>query len=118
MAYMFGTPYSPALHVVERYRLIDYAEAKAAIARTSRENVHADAAAAGRDHHSLAGMSFGRWRQQLAIMLAVKWMAEGVTIQQVAFDLGYESVPSFVNMFRKALGTPPGRYMAERHPGS
>ena len=64
------------------------------------------------------GMSFGRWRQQLAIMLAVKWMAEGVTLQQVAFDLGYESAPSFVNMFRKALGTPPGRYMAERHPGS
>jgi AraC-like DNA-binding protein len=62
------------------------------------------------------GMSFGRWRQQLGIMLAVKWMAEGATIQQVASDLGYESVPSFVTMFRKALGTPPGRYMAERHP--
>ena len=63
------------------------------------------------------GMSFGRWRQQLGIMLAVKWMAEGTTIQQVASDLGYESVPSFVTMFKKALGTPPGRYMAERHPG-
>lgn len=64
------------------------------------------------------GMSFGRWRQQLAIMLAVKWMAEGATIQQVALDLGYESVSSFVNMFRKALGAPPGRYMAERYLGS
>jgi AraC-like DNA-binding protein len=63
------------------------------------------------------GMSFGRWRQQLGIMLAVKWMAEGATIQQVTSDLGYESVPSFVTMFRRALGTPPGRYMAERHPG-
>lgn len=63
------------------------------------------------------GMSFGRWRQQLAVLLAVKWMAEGATIQQVAFDLGYESVPSFVSMFKKALGTPPGRYMAERYPG-
>ncbi len=30
---------------------------------------------------------------------------------------GYESVPSFVTMFRKALGTSPGRYMAERHAG-
>jgi AraC-like DNA-binding protein len=35
------------------------------------------------------GMSFGRWRQQLAIMLAVKWMADGATIRQVASDLGY-----------------------------
>jgi AraC-like DNA-binding protein len=42
-------------------------------------------------------------------------MAEGTTIQQVASDLGYESVPSFVTMFKKALGTPPGRYTAERH---
>ncbi|MFV0623795.1 AraC family transcriptional regulator [Sphingomonas sp. ac-8] len=61
------------------------------------------------------GMSFGRWRQQLAIVLAVQWMAGGASIQQVAADLGYESVPSFVTMFRKALGTSPGRYMAERH---
>jgi AraC-like DNA-binding protein len=63
------------------------------------------------------GMSFGRWRQQLGIMLAVKWLAGGASIQQVAAGLGYESVPSFVTMFRKALGTSPGRYMAERHSG-
>ncbi len=64
------------------------------------------------------GMSFGRWRQQLSIMLAVKWLAGGASIQRVADDLGYESVPSFVTMFRKALGTSPGRYMAERHAGA
>jgi AraC-like DNA-binding protein len=61
------------------------------------------------------GMSFGRWRQQLCVVLAVKWLAGGASIQQVAGDLGYESVPSFVTMFRKVLGTSPGRYMAERH---
>jgi AraC-like DNA-binding protein len=63
------------------------------------------------------GMSFGRWRQQLNVMLAIKWLAGGVSIQQVAANLGYGSIPSFVTMFRKALGTPPGRYMAERHVG-
>jgi AraC-like DNA-binding protein len=63
------------------------------------------------------GMSFGRWRQQLGVMLAVQWLAGGASIQQVAGDLGYESVPSFVTMFRKTLGTSPGRYMAERHSG-
>jgi AraC-like DNA-binding protein len=64
---------------------------------------------------SETGMSFGRWRQQIAIVLAVKWMAGGASIQTVAADLGYESIPSFVTMFRKALGTSPGRYMTERH---
>jgi AraC-like DNA-binding protein len=60
------------------------------------------------------GMAFGRWRQQLNIMLALRWLADGATVQQVAIDLGYENSGSFVAMFRKALGTSPGRYMAER----
>jgi AraC-like DNA-binding protein len=60
------------------------------------------------------GMSFGRWRQQLGIILAIQRMAEGASVQQVACDLGYESVGSFVTMFRKALGTSPGRYMSGR----
>jgi AraC-like DNA-binding protein len=60
------------------------------------------------------GMSFGRWRQQLQLMLAVKWLGTGSSVQQVADDLGYESAGGFVTMFRKALGTSPGRYMAER----
>jgi len=61
------------------------------------------------------GMSFSRWRRQLGVMLAVKWLASGASIQAVAHDLGYESIPSFVTMFRKATGVSPGRYMAERH---
>jgi len=38
MVDMFGTPQSPALHVVERYRLVDYDEAKDAIERNAKEN--------------------------------------------------------------------------------
>jgi AraC-like DNA-binding protein len=41
-------------------------------------------------------------------------MAKGASVKQVAIDLGYESVGSFVTMFRKALGTSPGRYMSGR----
>ena len=36
---LYGTPYSKALHVVERYRLIDYAQAREALERNSRENI-------------------------------------------------------------------------------
>jgi len=34
----FGTPYSEAMHLVERYRLIDYEEGRQAAARSEREN--------------------------------------------------------------------------------
>jgi hypothetical protein len=34
----FGTPYTPALHVVERYRLLDYEIAKEALERNAKEN--------------------------------------------------------------------------------
>jgi hypothetical protein len=38
MVDMYGTPYSKALHVVERYRLLDYEAAKTAIEREARVN--------------------------------------------------------------------------------
>ncbi|WP_342763983.1 helix-turn-helix transcriptional regulator [Polyangium sorediatum] len=60
------------------------------------------------------GLSFGRWRQQLHIILALQKLSRGATVQSVALDLGYESASSFVTMFRKALGTSPARYMASR----
>ena len=38
MVDMFGTPYTNALHVVERYRLLDYEAAKDALQRDAKEN--------------------------------------------------------------------------------
>jgi hypothetical protein len=38
MVDMYGTPHSPDLHVTERYRLIDYADAKGAFERNAKEN--------------------------------------------------------------------------------
>ncbi|MFZ6655070.1 AraC family transcriptional regulator [Undibacterium sp. TJN19] len=57
------------------------------------------------------GMSFGRWRRQLHILLALQWMARGATVQDVADGLGYENASNFVVMFRKVLGETPGRYL-------
>jgi hypothetical protein len=37
---VYGTPYTPALHVVERDRLIDYEAAKEVLERAAKENVH------------------------------------------------------------------------------
>ncbi len=38
---MYGTPFSDKLHVVERYRLVDYDQAKDSIERNDKENIHA-----------------------------------------------------------------------------
>lgn len=60
------------------------------------------------------GMTFGRWRQQLHILIALQRLAAGTSVQHVSDALGYESVSAFITMFRKALGKPPGRYIAEQ----
>jgi hypothetical protein len=39
MVDMYGTPYTEALHVVERYRLLDYEAAKEGFERDAKENV-------------------------------------------------------------------------------
>jgi hypothetical protein len=44
-----GAPYSEALHVIERYRLIDGEAAKEAAERAERENVHVPADSATGD---------------------------------------------------------------------
>ncbi|WP_431260593.1 AraC family transcriptional regulator [Roseateles chitinivorans] len=60
------------------------------------------------------GMSFGRWRRQLHLLLALQWLAKGAAVQDVSEGLGYENASNFVVMFRKALGESPGRYLATR----
>lgn len=60
------------------------------------------------------GMSFGHWRRQLHVILALRRLSAGETVQTVALDLGYESASSFVTMFRKMVGKPPIRYLVER----
>lgn len=56
------------------------------------------------------GMSFLRWRQQLHVGLALQRLATGEMVTNIAGDLGYESVSAFIAMFRRMLGTTPGRY--------
>ncbi|MDR6819943.1 AraC-like DNA-binding protein [Neorhizobium sp. 2083] len=57
------------------------------------------------------GLTFGRWRQQLQLIVAIRSLAAGATVQQVSGDLGYESVSAFITMFKKALGRSPAQYL-------
>lgn len=58
------------------------------------------------------GLTFGRWRQQLHLIVALRELADGTTVQGVAGELGYESVSAFITMFKKALGSSPAQYFS------
>lgn len=60
---------------------------------------------------SETGLTFGQWRKQWQIIVALQSLAEGESVQRTAEALGYESVSSFISMFRKTLGSSPARYI-------
>lgn len=64
------------------------------------------------------GMSFGHWRRQLHVILALQRLTKGASVQTVALELGYENASGFVTMFRKAVGKPPARYLSDRMTGA
>ncbi len=61
--------------------------------------------------HRQTGLSLSTWRQQACLFAALPKLAEGRSITEVAFDLGYDSVPAFTTMFRRMLGASPRSYL-------
>jgi len=55
-------------------------------------------------------LAFGGWRQQARLLRGLEQLASGEAVTSVALDLGYETPSAFIAMFRRALGTSPGRY--------
>jgi AraC-like DNA-binding protein len=60
------------------------------------------------------GMTLGRWRQRLHILVALQRLSAGASVQAVSLDLGYENPSAFITMFKKTLGKSPRRFLAER----
>jgi AraC-like DNA-binding protein len=60
-------------------------------------------------------MTFGKWRQQLRLLHALRLLASGESVTTVALDVGYDSTSAFISTFKSAMGTTPGRYYAEIH---
>lgn len=58
-------------------------------------------------------MTFGQWRQQARLLMALERLASGARILDVALDLGYDSPSAFSAMFRKQLGVTPSAYFRE-----
>lgn len=96
-------------------RLVDTLMAEPAI----RLSLEEWGARVGASHRTLTrlfqrdtGMSFGQWRQQWHVSLALQRLAIGESVTNIAVDLGYESVSAFITMFRRMLGTTPARYLS------
>lgn len=62
------------------------------------------------------GLSFGAWRQQVCLLIAIPRLAAGDPVTSIALDLGYESVAAFTTMFKRLTGTPPSRYGKSERP--
>ena len=58
------------------------------------------------------GMSFGQWRQQARLLEAMRLLADGVPVTNVAMELGYGNQSAFIAMFKKSVGKTPGKYFA------
>lgn len=58
------------------------------------------------------GMTFGQWRTQARLLMALERLAAGDKVLNVALDLGYESPSAFATMFKKQFGVSPSRFFA------
>lgn len=61
---------------------------------------------------SETGMTFGRWRERLHIIIALQRLSAGASVHAVSLELGYEGPNSFITMFKKTMGQSPGKFRA------
>jgi AraC-like DNA-binding protein len=48
----------------------------------------------------------------MLLILSLRLLISGESVQNVAQALGYDSTTAFITMFKKGLGQTPGRYLA------
>jgi len=56
------------------------------------------------------GLSFGAWRQQACLLIALPRLAAGEAVTTIALDLGYDSPAAFTTMFKRMIGVAPSHY--------
>ena len=56
------------------------------------------------------GLTFSSWRQRALLLRSLEMLAAGNSVTTVAFDLGYETVSAFIELFRAHFGTTPALY--------
>ncbi|MDD2059252.1 helix-turn-helix transcriptional regulator [Pseudomonas sp. GD03860] len=57
-------------------------------------------------------LSFRQWRQRLRLLAALPLLAQGMSVTDLANELGYDSVSAFIALFARHYGVTPGLYAA------
>ncbi|KAF1067272.1 MAG: HTH-type transcriptional regulator NimR [Pseudomonas citronellolis] len=63
-----------------------------------------------RHFQASTGVTFGRWRQQARLLLALEYLAEGRPVLEVALQHGYDSQSAFAAAFRRQFGVAPSAF--------
>jgi AraC-like DNA-binding protein len=63
-----------------------------------------------RRFRSELNMSFNDWRQRAKLVKALSLLKQAISINEIAFQLGYSQGSSFIKMFRKMTGVTPQQY--------
>lgn len=64
------------------------------------------------------GMGYQTWRSTWRLLRSVDLLANGATLTETAFDIGFSSDSAFIAFFRKMTGHTPHRYILEITSGS
>ncbi|CAB5723300.1 HTH-type transcriptional repressor of iron proteins A [Delftia tsuruhatensis] len=59
------------------------------------------------------GMGLGEWRQRMRYLQAIDALEAGLSVQQIAYDLGYSTPSAFIAMFQREAGTSPEQFRRE-----
>ncbi|MDF3866752.1 helix-turn-helix transcriptional regulator [Pseudomonas denitrificans (nom. rej.)] len=60
------------------------------------------------------GIGFGEWQQRIRQMKVFEELDAGLTIQQIAFELGYSSASALIKMFKRVAGMTPEQYRSQK----
>lgn len=74
------------------------------------ERLSIDAKTIQRRFARQTGMTFGQWRQQARLIMALEQLACGAKIVDIALNLGYASPSAFATMFKRQFGATPSAY--------
>ncbi len=70
-----------------------------------------------RDFQQEVGMTIGRWRQQLRMLLALEKLTEGQSVTDTCFAVGYNNVSAFIKAFKQTVGMTPLDYVKNQRTG-
>ncbi|ADN75777.1 transcriptional regulator, AraC family [Ferrimonas balearica DSM 9799] len=59
-------------------------------------------------------MSFSDWRSRLRFLTSLGMLKKGLSVKEVALELGYSSSSAFITLFRRHAGTSPEQYRRTR----